>query len=126
MQAALTLVLVAASGAAAAPSAPGPGRYAATLCVATTAKAPPTCGAAEFDLRPGRQARVSVADIVYRLDLRPEQVDVSTMHGKMLIDQFSAFYTWNANVLRFEDQDKHVRYEVKVGPRQQATGRSPR
>ena len=65
----------------------------------------------------GSVAQVRVSDIVYRLWLRPPQVEVLTMHGKMLIDEFSAAYRWNDGVLRFDDPDKGARYEVKIGAR---------
>lgn len=114
--AAITLAL--AAGAASA--APAPGRYEATLCVSTSASAPASCGAARFELRTGSRAELSVADVTYRLHLRPEQVDVMTMQGKMEIDEFSAPYAWQGNVLTFVDPDKQVRYEVKTGTRLRA------
>ena len=58
-----------------------------------------------------------VADIVYRLHLRPEQVDVATMHGRMQIDEFSAEYAWHDGVLTFLDAEKQARYEVRPGAR---------
>jgi hypothetical protein len=58
-----------------------------------------------------------VADIVYRLHLRPHQVDVATMHGPMQIDEFSAEYEWRDGILAFLDADKQTRYEVRPGPR---------
>lgn len=105
----------AAAGTAVGPA--GPGRYAATLCVAAAASALPSCGAAEFIVLNGSQAQVRVSDIVYRLRLRPPRLEVLTMHGKMLIDEFSADYRWNDAVLRFDDPDKGARYEVKIGAR---------
>ena len=69
-----------------------PGRYEATLCVAAS-----RLGAALPAARPSssvrsswRASRCRSADIVYRLHLRPEQVDVATMQGTMQIDEFSA------------------------------------
>ncbi len=110
-------LLIGLVSAAAGSAAPSPGRYEAVFCVTTSATAPPSCGAADFDLQPSRHAQVRIADIVYHLHLRPEQVDISTMQGKMQIDEFSAFYEWSGNVLRFRDPDKTVLYEVKVGAR---------
>lgn len=104
-----------AASAPATPGAPVPGRYAATLCVATSGAATPGCGAAEFDLRSRDRAQLSVADIVYRLQLRPTGVDVTTMHGQIQVDAFSAPYEWSGRVLRFSDADKGVRYEVRLG-----------
>jgi hypothetical protein len=103
-------VLLLAAGAAGA--VPAPGHYAATLCVSTSATEPPSCGAAEFELRSKTQAELRVADVVYRLHLKPAQVVVMTMQGKMEIDEFSARYEWTGDVLSFTDPDKNVRYEV--------------
>jgi hypothetical protein len=103
--------------ASAASAAPAPGRYEATLCVSTSAAEPPSCGAAEFELRSKTLAQVRVADVVYRLRLKPAQVDVMTMQGSMEIDEFSALYEWNGGVLRFTDPDKNVRYEIRPGAR---------
>lgn len=107
----LAFALAAASAAA----VPPPGRYAATFCVATAASAPPNCGAAEFELRSKSTAWLRIADIVYQLQLRPGQLDVTTLHGRMQIDEFSAPYEWRDRVLSFVDEDKGVRYEVTVG-----------
>ena len=116
--AALIALLAAAGAAGAAPAAPG--RYDAQLCVATQPGAAPTCGAAEVEVTAARIS-VRVADIVYRLALRPAQLDVETMHGKMQIDEFSAAYLWDGTTLRFSDADKDVRYEVRVGVRKGAS-----
>ncbi len=113
-----SLLLLAATSAGAA--GPAPGRYDATLCVGTAAAAPATCGAAKFELRPGGRAQVRVADIVYRLHLRPAQLDVTTMQGTMEIDEFSTTYEWQDGRLRFSDDDKNVRYEVRLGPKLRA------
>jgi hypothetical protein len=111
----LALSLAAMAGAAAA--APAAGRYEATLCVSPSASAPPSCGAAELEMRSTSRADVRVSDIVYRLSLRPAQLDVTTLHGRMQIDEFSAAYEWQGDVLSFVDVDKHVRYEVRTGSR---------
>jgi len=115
--AALIALLAAAAAAGAAP--PAPGRYDAELCVATRPEAAPTCGAAEVEVTSARIS-VRVADIVYRLALRPAQVDVETMHGRMQIDEFSAAYEWDGTTLRFSDAAKDVRYEVRLGARKGA------
>jgi hypothetical protein len=109
------LVLLLVAGAASA--APAPGRYEATLCVSTSPAGPPSCGAAEFQLHSKTLAQVRVADVVYRLHLKPAQVDVMMMQGTMEIDEFSAVYEWNGDVLSFTDPDKKVRYEIKPGAR---------
>jgi len=105
---------LAAAAAAAAPAAPG--RSEAELCVATRREAAPSCGAADVEIAAGAiSGRVS--DIVYRLALRREQLDVAMMHGAMQIDEFSAAYLWEGTILRFSDADKDVRYEVRIGAR---------
>lgn len=111
------VLLIAVAGAPAWAAGPAPGRYEAQLCVTTAASAPPTCGPAELDVRSAARVQVRVADIVYRLHLRPAQLDVATMHGTMQIDEFSAEYEWQGDVLRFVDADKEVKYEVKTGVR---------
>ena len=108
-------LLLAFAGAPAWGAAPTPGRYQATLCVTTSASAPPSCGPAELDIRSASRAQVRVADVVYRLHLRPAQVDVATLQGTMQIDEFSAEYEWQGEVLSFVDAEKKARYEVKVG-----------
>ena len=113
-RAVLLALAVASAAVGAAPAAPG--RYDAELCVATRPQAPPTCGAAEVEVTAARIS-VRVADIVYRLALRPAQVDVETMHGQMQIDEFSAAYEWDGATLRFSDAAKDVRYEVRIGAR---------
>ena len=109
------LLIALATGTAGATPA-GPGRYDAELCVATRPEAPPTCGAAEVEVTSAR-INVRVADIVYRLALKPAQLDVETMHGQMQIDEFSAAYDWEGSTLRFSDAAKDVRYEVRIGAR---------
>ena len=99
----------------AAAAAPAPGRYEGELCVATRPEAAPSCGAADVEIAAGPVVVVRVADIVYRLALRPERLDLETMHGLMEIDEFSAAYLWDGSTLRFHDPDKDVRYEIRVG-----------
>ena len=115
------VVLIAVAAAPAWAAGPAPGRYEAQLCVATAASAPPSCGTAELDVRSATRGEVRVADVVYRLHLRPAQLDVATMHGTMQIDEFSAAYEWQGDVLRFVDADKKASYEVKTGARVRAS-----
>ena len=98
-----------------------PGRYDGQLCVATQIDAEPTCGAAEVDVPSARRLSVRVADIVYRLALRGTQLDVTTMHGNMQIDEFSAAYKWNGDTLLFGDPAKDARYEIRVGAKKRGT-----
>ena len=114
-------LLAQAAGAAVAAGPAAPGRYHAELCVATMPQAPPTCGAAEVEVTPSLIS-VRVADIVYRLALGPAELEVETMHGTMRVDEFSAAYDWQGTTLRFSDDAKDVRYEVRIGARR-ARGR---
>jgi len=120
MRAALLVALLAlvASGAAGA-APPAPGRYEAVLCVATQPRAEPSCGSVEAELRSGGRLSVRVADIVYRLALGRDQIEVATLHGTMQIDEFNAPYEWLGETLRFSDLAKDVRYEVRLGNRLQ-------
>ena len=107
------LVSLAALNLSAAPaSRPGVGRHAAELCVQTSA-APPSCGPAQVDLRRDGSARVRIDDIVYRLQLHSSQVDVVLMHGAVQIDEFTVPYEWVGRSLKFNDDDRSVRYEVR-------------
>ena len=51
---------------------PAAGRYDAQLCVATTRRRADVAAPAEVELRANGEARVRVADIVYRLQLRQQ------------------------------------------------------
>ena len=114
-----SLALIAGAAASAAPAAPG--RYEGELCVATRPDAPPSCGAADVEVARGPVVVVRVADIVYRLALGTGRLDLQTMHGRMEIDEFSAAYSWRGTTLRFQDPDKDVRYEVRIGARKTGT-----
>jgi hypothetical protein len=116
MQAVAPALALAAAFAAAAPvlAAPAAGHYDAQLCVATT-PAGPSCGPAEVELRANGEARVRVADIVYRLQLNSSQVEVVLMQGTMQLDEFVASYEWVGRSLQFDDKDKNARYEVRLG-----------
>jgi len=102
--------------AAASAAAPAAGHYEAQLCVATS-PAGPSCGPADVELRANGEARVRIADIVYRLQLNSSQVEVVLMQGTMQLDEFVASYEWVGRSLRFDDKDKNARYEVKLGDR---------
>jgi hypothetical protein len=95
-------------------AAPAAGYYDAQLCVATSS-AGPSCGPAEVELRANGEARVRVADIVYRIQLNSSQVEVVLMQGTMQLDEFVASYEWVGRSLLFDDKDKNARYEVKLG-----------
>jgi len=106
---------------AAAPDEPPPGtppasgRYAATLCV-TSASQTPSCGPAELSVR-GPDVVLQVADIVWRLRLSGRQAAVVVTQGSVQIDEFDAGAQWSGASLRFDDDDKRLRYEVQVGAR---------
>jgi hypothetical protein len=95
-------------------SAPPAGHYDGQLCVATSPTGP-SCGPAEVELRANGEARVRIADIVYRLQLNSSQVEVVLMHGTMQLDEFVASYEWIGRSLQFDDKEKNARYEVKLG-----------
>ena len=99
---------------AAGAAAPAAGHYDAQLCVATS-PAGPSCGPAEVELRANGDARVRIADIVYRLQLNSSQVEVVLMQGTMQLDEFVANYEWVGRSLQFDDKDKNARYEVRLG-----------
>ena len=113
-----TSVLAAAAITSPALAAPAPeaGRYDAQLCVAT-GPAGPSCGPADVELRANGEARVRIADIVYRLQLNSSQVEVVLMQGTMQLDEFVASYEWVGRSLQFDDKDKNARYEVRLGAR---------
>jgi hypothetical protein len=109
----MVAALAAGGAAAAVPQGrPAVGRHEAELCVATTEGAP-SCGPAQVDLRRDGSARVRVDDIVYQLQLHSSQVEVVLMHGAMQIDEFTVPYEWVGRSLQFNDDERHVRYEVR-------------
>jgi hypothetical protein len=124
---ALVLALAAVAGAsAAAADTPSirptqPGRYDATLCVRHADEAP-SCGAAELELRGGGVVRVHVSDIVYQVRVGPAPGEVLVLQGAMQIDEFVSGAAWSGALLRFEDAEKRLRYEVEVA----AARRTPR
>ena len=114
-------LLLGAGAALAAP--PAPGRYAASLCIASVAEPqnPPNCGPADLDWAQRGRARVQVNDIAYRLTLHSRQLDVLLTHGAMQIDEFKAPFEWDGSTLKFSDADKGLRYEVRIGERRLAS-----
>lgn len=104
-----------AAGVAGVCAQPRSGRYDAQLCV-RLGDASPSCGPAEVQLQQGRRLRVSISDIVYRLQLHSSQADVVLMHGAMQIDEFVAAYEWKGSTFAFVDADKRTRYELNLQP----------
>jgi len=112
--------LVVLAGALPALAAPSPGRYDAQLCVATRPDAEPTCGQAEAEVRGEARLDFRVSDVRYKLALRNSQLDVITLHGAMQVDEFSSPYEWAGSTLRFGDEARAVRYELRLGARRPA------
>ncbi len=90
---------------------PADGLYAGELCTAVVA-GPLHCGAADVFLSKGR-AKVGVSDFIYDLALEEGQVEVMLVHGRMLVDVWSASYSWDNPYLRFIDQDRRTFYRVR-------------
>ena len=109
--------LLAFAAASAGAATPAPGRYAATFCVAPSPSQPASCGPAVLDVRSRTSAALQMSDVVYRLALRPQRIDVATFQERMQIDGFSAEYEWIGPLLRFVDVEKNVRYEIRPGRR---------
>lgn len=107
----IALATLALAGCTIVRGAPTDGHYEGELCVATGSN-PPSCGPADVKLSSGF-AQVQVSDIVYRLSMTAGRLDLVLMHGTMQIDGFSAPFTWDDRVLRFEDPDKPVRYRIR-------------
>ena len=97
-----------------------PGRYDATLCVRHADEAP-SCGAAELELQSGGRVRVRVSDIVYQVRVGPAAGEVVVRQGSMQIDEFASSAAWSGGLLRFEDAEKHLRYEVQVASTRRAS-----
>ena len=105
--------LLALAGCAVVAGAPTDGHYDGELCVAT-GRNPPSCGPADVKMSKGF-AQVQVSDIVYRLSMKAGKLDMVLMHGTLQIDGFSAPFTWEDRVLRFEDPEKPVFYRIRFG-----------
>lgn len=105
---ALAIVLV---GCTVVPQRPAPGLYAGELCTAV-ADGPLHCGAAEVFLARDR-AKVRVSDFIYDLALQDGQVEVLLIHGRTLVDVWSAGYSWDGHYLRFLDEERRTSYRVR-------------
>lgn len=92
-------------------SPPQDGFYQGELCTATP-QGPLNCGPAEVSLVRGL-AKVRVSDFVYDLTLDNGDVDVTLVHVRMLVDVFSARYTWDGPYLRFIDEERRTFYRVR-------------
>ncbi len=112
------LMALAATPAMAGSLPPGNGLVDGRMCVRPTTGDDKAgeCGAVEIALLSGNQAVVRISDIVYRLQLNADQLDIVLMHGAMQIDGFSANYAWQGKTLRFSDPEKGVRYEIDFDP----------
>jgi len=89
-----------------------PGRGQATLCVAT-ASGPPSCGPAQAEVGRDGSIRLRIDDIVYQMRLRSTQVEIVLMHGFMQIDEFTAPFVWADRTLRFSDDERGAKYEIR-------------
>jgi len=102
---------LALTGCAVLPRVPGDGLYNGELCTAA-AGGPLDCGAADVSLSNGL-AKVRVSDFVYDLSLDHGQVEVTLVHGRMLVDVWNASYSWAFPYLRFIDQGRRTFYRVR-------------
>ena len=90
---------------------PTDGLYVGELCTAVVT-GPLNCGAAEVFLSKDR-AKVRVSDLIYDLSLEQEQVEVMLVHGRTLVDVWSASYSWDHHYLRFIDLERRTFYRVR-------------
>ncbi|MEO8278086.1 MAG: hypothetical protein ABI564_00265 [Ideonella sp.] len=98
---------------------PGDGLFEGRMCVramAVDAKAG-DCGPVEIAMLSGNRAVVRISDIVYRLQLQTNEVEIVLMQGTVQIDGFSATYEWQGKTLLFSDPEKGVRYEIDFEPK---------
>lgn len=109
----------AAVHAVAADAEAGPGFVEGRMCVRPLAGGDQAgnCGPVEIALLSGNRAVVRISDIVYRLQLHANEVEIVLMHGTMQIDEFIAAYDWQGKTLHFRDPDKGLRYEIDFEPR---------
>lgn len=98
-------------GCAALQRVPGDGLYAGELCTAAPARGL-DCGAADVSLSGGR-AKVRVSDLIYDLNMEDGRVEVMLVHGRTLVDVWSAPYSWDHHFLRFIDQERRTFYRVR-------------
>jgi hypothetical protein len=107
-----TALLIAATSLAAADGPPAIGRHTVDFCVSTGGAAP-NCGTAQADVRQKGAIVVRIDDIAYRLQLHSSQVDIIVMHNATMIDQMTLPYEWSGNELKFNDDDRESRYDIK-------------
>ncbi len=106
------LVVAGLLGVAQALAAPAPGRYDGELCVAVGAGRQ-TCGPAELQLARDGLASARIDDVVYRLQLRRDEVAVLLTQGAGQLGEFVADYRWQGDTLLFADLDRSARYELR-------------
>ena len=111
LKAAALVFAIALGGCALVVQEPGDGRYDGELCTAT-ANGPLNCGTAQVSLSNGR-AKLRVSDMTYDLVLEDGQLDLSLVHGTVLVDVFSASYAWKGRFLNFVDTERRVYYRVR-------------
>ena len=103
---------------------PADGLYAGELCTAVAA-GPLDCGSAEVFLSNDR-AKVRVSDFIYDLSLQEGQIEVLLVHGRTLVDVWSARYSWDQHYLRFIDQERRTLYRVRFANPAQGQDSRPR
>ena len=70
------------------------------------------CGNAEVALSNGR-AKVRVSDLIYDLSMENGQVEVMLVHGRTLVDVWSASYSWDYQYLRFIYTQRRTFYRMR-------------
>ena len=95
------------------PPEAGSAGHTAELCVETLPLAA-RCGPAQLDLHQDGGLRLRIDDIVYSLQLHHGLVEVVVMHNTVQIDEFTAPCEWVGNALRFVDDARNSRYEIRL------------
>lgn len=110
---AITLAALAAmlGGCSTVPRVPADGLYDGELCTAV-GTGPLNCGAADVFLSKNR-AKLRVSDLIYDLTLEDGQIEVALIHGRTLVDVWSARYSWEHPYLRFIDLERRTLYRVR-------------
>ncbi len=101
-----------AAGASVLAAPPAPGRYDGELCVATS-DAAPRCGPAQLELLRSGAAAARVADLVYVLQMRGNEVAVVLMQQGMQLDDFTVPFAWSGRTLQFYDRARSTSYELR-------------
>ena len=123
MRRSAALLALLAAGAAAGATPAAPGRYDAELCVATRPQAAPTCGAAEVEVAHGaRSASASPTSSIASPSAAAARGGDARHDADRRVQRRPT--SGRATTLRFSDQAKDVRYEVRIGARRIPRARS--